>query len=357
MIDRRPDRGSEHARGARRRSHARGDRVASTAVGRAVLGASAVLPLCACALFPSAPPRQSPPLHDMDEPLALTAEPDDEAQRAALSLGSFTGIVAGDARGSLEEMLSEPSGVLVASVVENSPADAAGIHEGDLLLSARVGNQEQVLKWPSEWRAIELSTPPGSTIEVHLDRAAVERSARIVSVARVHAPEREKAPKLREEQRVGVVLRAATEVEARAAGLGPGGGAVVIGLAQTSPWRQDGIVFGDLISSVDGIAVAHPEVVLEAIRAAPKDSRLALGIVRSGEARTIDVHLSQRESEIKDITIPLLYSYENDRGQKETSFLLGLLYCQSTAAAWRFRFLWIFSFSGGDADRLEVVGS
>src|SRR5258705_397212 len=84
------------------------------------------------------------------------------------------------------------------------------------------------------------SAPAGSVIEVELDRAAAELSVRITCVARVHGPDREKAPKLREEQRVGVVVRAATEVEARAAGLGPGGGAVVIGLARTSPWRQDG---------------------------------------------------------------------------------------------------------------------
>jgi S1-C subfamily serine protease len=293
----------------------------------------------------------------MEEPLALATEPDDEGARSALPLGSFTGIVPGDARGSLEEMLSEPEGVLVASVVENSPADVAGVAEGDLLLSAAVGGQTRELKWPSEWRAIELETVPGSAIEIVLDRAGAERRARIVTLPRIHAPGREKVPKLREEQRVGVVLRGATEVEARAAGLGPGGGVVVVGLARSSPWRKDGVVYADLIRSVDGIPVAHPEVVLEAIRSAPVDSELALEIVRGGETRTIDVHLTRRASEVKHVTIPLIYSYENDRGQKETSFLLGLVSYESSAAAWQLKLLWLFSFSGGDADRLKVVGS
>jgi hypothetical protein len=333
------------------------NRALAAAFHRGALGFALVLGSSACALFPSPPPAKPPPLRDMEEPLPLATEPDDETSREALPLGSFTGIVAGDARESLEDMLSAPSGVLVASVVENSPADVSGIAAGDLLLSAKVGEKLQELKWPSEWRALEIATPPRSTILVRVDRAGAERSARIASVPRVHAPDREKAPKLREEQRVGVVLRGATEVEARAVGLGPGGGAVVIGLSRTSPWRKDGVVFEDLIESVDGAAVAHPEVVLEAIRAAPKDGELALGIVRGGEKRTIEAHVTRRESETKHVTIPILFDYERDRGQSDTSFLLGFLGYQSSEAAWQFRFLWIFSFSGGDADQLKVVGS
>ena len=50
-------------------------------------------------------------------------------------------------------------------------------------------------------------------------------------------------------------------------------------------------------------------------------------------------------------------SYESDRGTSETSVLLGMFNYKSTEAAWRFRLLWLFSFGGGDADRLiEVDG-
>ena len=60
-------------------------------------------------------------------------------------------------------------------------------------------------------------------------------------------PDREPAETFREEQHAGIVVRTATEVEARAAGLGAGGGAVLIGLAANSPWRQKGLRFGDVI--------------------------------------------------------------------------------------------------------------
>src|SRR5204863_9943281 len=119
----------------------------------------------------------------------------------------------------------------------------------------------------------------GAGLAVVIDRGGVERKAEVGVVARVRAPERQDTTRLREESRVGVVLRSATEVEARAAGLGPGGGAVVVGLAAGSPWRAAGLRFGDLLTSIGGREVAHPQVVLDAIRAAPPASKVRVEFV------------------------------------------------------------------------------
>ena len=301
--------------------------------------------------------REAPPLLAMEEPLELVQPPDDEAARALLPRGSFTGLTLGDARASLDAMLAEPEGLLVVSVVENSPADAAGIEPGDLILEATIPGKDGplALHWPSEWRRIELETEPGATLRVTIDRAGAERALELVPVARVHPAEREPAERIREEARVGVVLRPATEVEARAAGLGPGGGAVVVGLTRESPWREAGVVFGDLIRAIDGDEVAHPAVVLERIRAAPEHGELELELLRGGAQLTLQAPLSQREKELHRISIPLLFRYEKERDHRTTSFLLGLFRYESTQAAWRLRLLWLIRFSGGDADRLESV--
>jgi C-terminal processing protease CtpA/Prc len=92
----------------------------------------------------------------MEEPLPLAHEPDDEAARRELAPGTFTGVVVGDARTSLDAMLEEPEGLLVTAVVENSPADFAGIEAGDLLLEVRAP-EGHPLRWPangarSSWR-------------------------------------------------------------------------------------------------------------------------------------------------------------------------------------------------------------
>jgi len=301
-------------------------------------------------------PVKAPALASMEEPLALQAEPQDEAARAALPAGSFSGLYVADARASLDALLEAPQGVRIERVVENSPGDTAGLEEGDLLLAVRTSDGKQSeLHWPSDWRAIELAQAAGSTLEIDYDRAGAERKAQLVLAARVHPSERVPVIRLREESRVGVVLRSPTEVEARAAGLAPGAGAVVVGLAAESPWRAAGVRFEDLILAVDGAPVAHPQVLLDLVRAAERSTTLTLSIARGSERLELETHVSRRAGETAEITIPLLFSYEYVRGTSETSILLGLIRHRHTAAAWDWRLLWFISFGGGDADKLEKV--
>ena|GEM_PF-802082 len=308
----------------------------------------------ACSSLRSEIPAVPPPLVDMEEPLDAREEPTDEATRLELPTGSFTGLVASRSSDSLDELAADSGGLLVAAVVENSPADLAGVVEGDALVEVRRAGRVDMPRWPSEWRAIELDSAAGTSIEVVLDRAGVERAASIVTIARARSAARENAERFREEDRVGVVLRTASEVEARAAGLAPGGGAVVTGLSIRSPWRARGVRFGDLVRAVDGEPVGHPQVVLDAIRKADEDSRLALDIVRDGGHIAVSVGVSRRESEVTTFSIPFLFSYSNDRGRAETSVLFGLFAYESTPAAWRMHLVWFIEFGGGDADRLEV---
>lgn len=300
----------------------------------------------------------------MEEPLDLFEPPRDEAERQALPLGAFTGceVAAGAAAGggdSLEALLGEGGGgsgggVTVTRVVENSPADAAGLQVGDVLLEAGLdGAPRRALDHPSAWRELELAGRADQRLQVRLDRANRQAETTIRLIDRVRPPTRGAIERLREERRVGVVVRTATEVEARAAGLGPGGGAVVVGLAKGSPWRDVGLRFGDLITAVDRQPVQHPSVVVEAIRAA--DDALELEWIRAGERASATVPLSRRAHEMHEIYLPLLFSYESDRGETETSLLLGLIHHHSTEAAWRLRLLWFLSFGGGDADRLIEV--
>jgi predicted metalloprotease with PDZ domain len=301
-------------------------------------------------------PRKPPALARMEEPLELAGEPQDEPARLELSAGSFSGVYVADARASLDALLDAPEGLRVERVVENSPADAAGIEEGDLLLEARTEDgTATALHWPSEWRALELAAAPGSKLELSYDRAGAERKASLTLAARVHPSERVPSVRLREESRVGIVLRSPTEVEARALGLAPGAGALVVGLSGDSPWRKAGLRFEDVILSVDGTPVAHPQLVLDLVRSAQPDARLALSVARGSERLELAAPLTRRAHEMAQISIPILFSYERVRGQSETSILLGLVRIRHTAAAWDWRLLWIISFGGGDADKLEKV--
>ncbi|MEO0650843.1 MAG: hypothetical protein AAFZ65_09200 [Planctomycetota bacterium] len=310
------------------------------------------LPLAACA---ATLPAEPPPLEALEEPPAFLAEPSDEEVRAALAPGTFSGLRVADARESLAALAGDPEGVRVARVVENSPADFAGLIEGDLLLEADAGQGWTELAYPSEWRAIELAGSPGTEVALLYDRAGAERETTLELEQRLRPAERTAVERFTEDARVGVVVRTATEVEARAAGLSPGAGAVLVGMAASSPWRGVDLTYGDLLVAVDGRSLAHPDVLLDAIRAGDDDGALTLTRVRAAERVDVVAPLSDRERRVREVSIPLLYRYERTPDERRWSAVLGLLHYTSTKAAWRFRLLWLFRFGAGDLDRLEEV--
>ncbi|QDU67496.1 PDZ domain-containing protein [Engelhardtia mirabilis] len=298
---------------------------------------------------------QAPPLAEFSEPVALLTEPDDEALRQELPLGSFSGLEVGDSRDTLASLTEAPVGLTVTAVVENSPAAAVGLEVGDLLLEARVGAELVELSWPSQWRALELENPAGTSIELLYDRAGSEREVTLTLVRRVAPAGRGETERFREDDHVGVVLRTATEVEARTAGLAPGAGAVIVGLAASSPWRDAELRFADLITAVDGVEVASPEVLLDAIRRADRRARLSLEVWREGQMVTTEAAVSRRISAVTDISLPLIFSYERRARVRNWSAILGLLHWESTSSSWRLRLLWLFNLSGGETDRLQEV--
>lgn len=301
-------------------------------------------------------PDTPPPLVDMEEPVALLAEPDDEAQRLALPRGGFTGVYVKDSRQGLDEMLEEPEGVLVERVVENSPGAMAGIEPEDLLYEVVLEDGREVqVNWPSGWRKLELEAAPGTSWKVRIDRGGVEKELALGIIERVAPAARAATERFREEKKVGVVLRTATEVEARGAGLAPGAGAVVTGLARSSPWRRDGLRFGDLLVEIGEAEVAHPGVVLDGIRDTEPGDDLLIRYVREGQLAEIVSTTSERESYTRDVSVPPLFSYTADADGSDTQIVYGLIGYEDTGAAWEFTLLWFITFGGGDADELEEI--
>ena len=323
---------------------------------RITLRLSLLAAFTACSLSPDLP-TESPALTDMHEPIDLRTEPNDETQRLKLNAGTFAGLYLGDPRKTLAAKLDSPDSVAILRVVENSPAAQAGLLAGDLLLEVEVdGLDTTTLSRPSEWRQIELTAQPGAKVVMFVDRAGREARTEFTLVARQHPAKRELAERFREEQRIGVVFRTATEVEARSAKLGPGAGAVIVGMSQRSPWRDAGLIFGDLLTAIDDQPIAHPQELLTAARDTERDS-LELTYIREGVSQTVSAALTDREQKLTQISVPVIFSYDVARGRTEWSLALGLVKYQSTAAAWHFRLFWLMGFGGGDSDQLMEQGS
>jgi S1-C subfamily serine protease len=314
----------------------------------------AMLPAWGCHLSSSGPPTQAEPLEDMEVSRARFAMPQDEAQRQELPRGVFTGIEVGDARQTLEAQLSPPEGLLVTAVVENSPAVAADIRAGDILLEAAIDHGEPVtLSWPSDWYRIEETASVNGTIELLVDRAGRDRRAVLKPVKRISLRPRLPGQHYREERKVGIIVRNASEVEAHQAGLARGEGAVVVGLAQTSPWRQAGVQLGDVITDVNGTPVKNPQELLAAINDLPLGRAVRIGVFREGEKVTLQTTVSRRKQETAEVRIPLLYTYENKRGIRKSSVLMGLFRERQTAVAAEYTVLWFIKWTVGDSNRLE----
>lgn len=313
-----------------------------------------VLSLGGCRLSSSGPPTEADPLEDMALSRARFAMPQDEALREDLPRGVFTGVRVGDSRQTLEDQLSAPDGVLVTQVVENSPAVAADIQTGDILLEVSVDRGDPVaLSWPSDWYRIEQTAAPNAALHILYDRAGRDQETTLKPVPRLALPERLPGSRYREEVKVGVIVRNASEVEAHQAGLTRGEGTVVVGLARTSPWRQAGVQFGDLITEVNGQAIKNPRELLAAINDLEKGNEVHLVVFREGEKRVFTTTVSRRKRKTADVSIPLLYAYENKRGIRKSSVLFGLYRERKTAVAAEYTVLWFIRWTVGDSNRLE----
>lgn len=313
-----------------------------------------MLILGGCRLSSSGPPTQADPLEDMELSRTRFAMPHDEPQRQDLPRGVFTGVQVGDSRQTLEDRLSAPEGILVTGIVENSPAVAAGIQAGDILLEALIdGTEPLALSWPSDWYRVEQTASAHAAIEVLYDRAGRDREAVIKSVARISLPARLPGNRYREEQKVGIIVRNASEVEAHQAGLTRGEGAVVVGLARTSPWRQAGLLLGDLILEVNGRPVKNPQELLAVINDRPMRDEVQILVARDAEEVSLQSTVSRRKRKTADVYIPPLYTYENKRGIRKSSVLLGLYRERKTAVAAEYTVLWFISWTVGDSNRLE----
>jgi len=247
-------------------------------------------------------------------------------------------------------------GVLVTGIVENSPAATAGIQVGDIIIEAAIDeNTATLLHWPSDWFKLEQAAQVDSVIHVLYDRAGRDFKTAIKPVKRISPPNRLSGNTFREESKVGIIVRNASEVEAERAGLTRGEGSVVIGLARTSPWKQAGLLYGDIILEINNIKIKNPQELLITINGLNKGDDVKIVVFRDGEKITLNATVSKRQKETKAFSIPLLFSYGKKGGIEKTSVLLDILSVKKTQVASEYRLFWLINFTTGDSNRLEEI--
>ncbi|MFP4494475.1 MAG: DegQ family serine endoprotease [Halochromatium sp.] len=187
--------------------------------------------------------------------------------------------------------LAETRGVLVADVLPGTPAEAADISSGDVILRAAGERMEDYRDLTKLIAGIDA----GTSIELQIFRSG-ETLTVPVTIAEMPTEETaETAPvdqSAGDEFQLGLYLAPLTpELRAERGIESDANGVLVAQVAPGSPAQRAGIKAGNLISMVGQQPVTHPSQVVEAVKQAAADNRpsVLLRIEQEGEQRFIAV--------------------------------------------------------------------
>ena len=173
--------------------------------------------------------------------------------------------------------LEQGKGILVAQVLEDSPAQAAGLQQGDVILKLDNQPVEKVAKFRNR---ISL-TRPGTKVKLTILRAGKEKVLS-VKIGEMATDDQGKPLETGKVPKLGMNLQELTEELAERFGYEGAKGVLVTAVDADSLAERAGIKRGDLIEEVNRQPVSKPEQVLKLIEESNKKSLLLL--VRQGDA-------------------------------------------------------------------------
>jgi len=170
--------------------------------------------------------------------------------------------------------LKEKKGALVAQVISGSPAEKAGIEQGDVIVEF---NGKEVAD-SKELPRLVASTPVGKTVVVKISRdgKAMERQVKVGEMeekVEVAKPSSSHKP-------LGITVQNLTPEIAKGLGLKKDTGVVVTGVEPGSPAANAGIQTGDIIREVNRRPVKDVEDFVQKIEKVKDQNNILLFLQR-----------------------------------------------------------------------------
>ena len=182
--------------------------------------------------------------------------------------------------------LSSNKGALVAEVIKGSPADHAGMKQGDVVIAYQ-GNP---VDDPSSLRNSVSLAPVGSEVKLTVVRNGAKQD---ITVKVGSLEEQEKAVASSLKQRFGIEIRPLEPQEANEYGLESQSGLVVTEVDPKGPFGKAGFEKGDIILQVENNPVDSPDtllVLLSTLRQKHKATVLAVDHT-SGQSAAVQITL------------------------------------------------------------------
>jgi serine protease Do len=168
-------------------------------------------------------------------------------------------------------------GIVITQVVEDSPAEQAGLKQGDVILKIDGKTVDKV----DNFRNRIALTAPGTKIKLTILRDGKRRDV-TVTVGKLEGDEQEQAAATGQVPKMGLSLQRLTPELAERFGYEGESGVLVTAVEPGSLAARTGIEQGDLIREIDRQAVSTPEQARKLLEAKGKDTRLLL--IRRGRA-------------------------------------------------------------------------
>ncbi|MBW2121407.1 MAG: DegQ family serine endoprotease [Deltaproteobacteria bacterium] len=171
--------------------------------------------------------------------------------------------------------LKEPKGALVSQVFKDTPADRAGIKQGDVILEFDGKKVENFGDLPR----IVASTPPGKKVSIKIWRDGKVLTLELTVAEMKEKAEVAEAPAAKP---LGITVQDITPEIARGLGLEGVRGVVVTDVKPRSPAAEAGIRRGDVIQEVNRKPVKDTAAFARAIEEAKGQEKI-LFLIRRGE--------------------------------------------------------------------------
>jgi len=200
--------------------------------------------------------------------------------------------------------LKSTEGVLVNEVVEDSPAEEAGIKKKDVILKyegKKVTDTGELTTWV-------LETEPGQEVRIEIVRDGKKKKPKVIigklpkTYTYLHSGDFDLPPGCKsfsfggKRGYLGVVLEGLSEQLGTYFGVKDGEGALISEVEEDSPAEKAGLKAGDVIVNIDGEEVEEPGDVVGEMTDKEKGDKVKLEVLRDKKKKTFTVEVAERES-------------------------------------------------------------